>query len=77
MEAEDDITGFATLADETCVGLGMGGEALGEAVHVDGDGRVDGEGVVDGVADGGRGEGGPAGGGLVKAGDGEAGVPSV
>ena len=77
MEAKDEITGFDNLADETCVGPGMGGDALGEAVYVDGDGRVNGEGVVDGVAGGGHGEGGPAGGGLVKAGDGEAGVPLV
>ena len=77
MEAEDDVAGFAALVDELGVGLGMGGETLGETVHVDGDGGVDGEDVVEAVADGGGGEGGPAGGGVVDAGEGDACVPAV
>ncbi len=77
MEAEDDVAGFAALVDELRVGLGVGGEALGEAVHVDGDGGVDGEGVVEAVADGGSEEGRPAGDGVVDAGEGGAGVPAM
>ena len=77
VEAEDDVAEFAALVDELRVGLGVGGAALGEAVHVDGDGGVDGEDVVEAVADGGSGEGRPAGDGVVDAGEGGAGVPAM
>ena len=42
MDIEDSIAQLAALVDQECMGRGMGGEALGETVHVDGDARVDG-----------------------------------
>ena len=77
VETEDDVAGFAAPGDEFSVRFGVGGQAVGEAKHVDGDGGVDGEGVVEAVSDRWNEDGCPAGGGFMDAGDGGAGVPAV
>src|SRR5260370_12258976 len=77
VETEDDVAGFAALVDKQCVGLGVGGDAVGKTKHIDGDGGVDGEDVVEAVADRGDEDGCPAGGGFMNAGDSGASVPAV
>ncbi len=77
VEAEEDVAWFAAAGDEERVGAGIGGAGAGEAVEVDGDGDVDGEDVVEAVADGGLQDGGPAGLGVVQAGEGDAAVEAA
>src|ERR1700730_18766438 len=77
VETEDDVAGYAALVDEQCVGLGVGGETVGETKHIDGDGGIDGEGVVEAVADRWNEDGCPAGGGFMDAGDGSSGVQAA
>ena len=77
METEDDVAGFAALIDELRSGLWVSGAALGETVEVDGNGGVDGEDVVEAVADGRGEEGRPTGNRVMDSGEGGAGVPAM